>query len=255
MGNNLGEEKMREKRLLTTMFCAGAFAFALAMTSCGGGGSESGSGSSSKVNFQKSPKNEVLGDLVNIAGETRAKIAASNSQYEEARAKNNEKYADNSDKREQNWRKLYQQNEESQKKIVEEAQAAVEKEMATLNGKSLPYECEDNLGVEISDCKISSVNKPGYDYLTLTFTYKVKASDPAILKNISPLTYPIKSSFVDANGNALLDNGGNAVFQTISFNYDMLKQLKNGETIEREGWVKLEPYMANFAKIKFEKND
>ena len=245
---------MKEKRLLTTMLCAGAFAFALVLTSCGGGGSESGSDSSVKVNYQKSTKNEFLGDLVNIAGETRAKIAASNSQFEEARAKNNEKYADDSDKREQNWRKLYNQNEEKQKKIVEEAQASIEKEMASLMGKSLPCECDDILGVEITDCKISSVNKPSYDYLTLTFTYKVKASDPAILKNISPLTYPIKSSFVDANGDALLDNGGNAIYQNISFNNDMLKQLKNGETIEREGWVKLEPGMANFAKIKFEKN-
>ena len=254
MGNNLGKYQMR-KRPLTTLFCAGTFAIAFVMTSCGGGGSESGSDSSSKVNYQKSSKNEFLGDLVNIAGETRAKITASNSEYEEARAKNNEKYADNSDKREQNWRKIYNQNEEKQKKIVEEAQAAIEKEMATLMGKSLPYECDDDLGVEISDCKIASVNKPSYDYLTLTFTYKVKTSNPAILKNMSPLTYPIKSSFVDANGHALLDNGGNAIYQNISFNNDMLKQLKNGETIEREGWVKLEPGMANFAKIKFEKNN
>ncbi len=236
------------------MFCTGFFAVALLLTSCGGSGGET-EGEKTAANFKKSPKNEFLGDLVNIAGETRAKIAASNSQYEEARAKNNEKYADNSDKREQNWRKLYNQNDEKQKKIVEEATAAIEKEMTTLNGKDLPYECEDNLGVEFTDCKISRVNKPSYDYLTLTFTYKVKASDPAILKNISPLTYPIRSSFVDANGNTLLDNGGNAMSQNISFNYDMLKQLKNGETIEREGWVKLEPGMANFAKIKFEKNE
>jgi hypothetical protein len=245
---------MKKKKLMAIMFCTGFFAVALLLTSCGGSGGET-EGGKTEANFKKSPKNEFLGDLVNIAGETRAKIADNKSQFEEARAKNNEKYADNSDKREQNWRKLYEQNEERQKKIVEEATAAIEKEMTTLIGKDLPYECDDNLGVEFTDCKISRVNKPSYDYLTLTFTYKVKASDPAILKNISPLTNPIRSSFVDANGNTLLDNGGNAMSQNISFNYDMLKQLKNGETIEREGWVKLEPGMANFAKIKFEKNE
>ena len=256
MGNNLGEEKMREKRLLTTMFCAGAFAFALAMTSCGGGGSESGSGSSSKVNFQKSPKNEVLGDLVNIAGEYEAKWNANEAEYEEARKKNNEKYADNSDKREQNYEKISASYKERWKQLVADANTALEKEMATQKGKALPFVCEEGLGFEVVECKITGITKhaTSCNRTTLTFTYKVKATDEDLVKKISVHDYPIKYGFVDASGNALLGKNGNAISEVAAFSNEHLKQLRNGETVEKEGWFVLEPSFANFAKIKFERN-
>ena len=255
MGNNLGKYQMR-KRPLTTLFCAGTFAIAFVMTSCGGGGSESGSDSSSKVNYQKSSKNEFLGDLVNIAGETRAKITASNSEYEEARAKNNEKYADNSDKREQNYGKISASHKERGKQIVADANAALEKEMATLNGKALPFVFEEGLGFEVVECKITGITKhaSSCNRTTLTFTYKVRATDEDLVKKISVHDYPIKYGFVDANGNALLDKKGNAITEIGGFSNEHLKQLRNGETVEKEGWFVLEPSFANFAKIKFERN-
>ena len=115
MGNNLGKYQMRKRSILA--ICAGTFAVALLFTSCGG----SGGGSKEKnVKFQKMPKNEYLGDLVNISCENIARVSASEAQYEEERAKNNEKYADNPDKRMQNWEKIKAANKERNQKIMEE---------------------------------------------------------------------------------------------------------------------------------------
>ncbi|MBQ6770859.1 MAG: hypothetical protein IJP44_07790 [Bacteroidales bacterium] len=254
MGNNLGNEKMKEKRLLTTLFCAGALACALVMTSCGGGGGTEGGKTEAK--FKKQPKNEFLGDLVNIAGEYEAKWDASEAEYKEARKKNNEKYADNSDKREQNYGKISASHKERGKQIVADANAALEKEMATLNGKALPFVFEEGLGFEVVECKITGITKhaSSCNRTTLTFTYKVRATDEDLVKKISVHDYPIKYGFVDANGNALLDKKGNAITEIGGFSNEHLKQLRNGETVEKEGWFVLEPSFANFAKIKFERN-
>ena len=257
MGNNLGKITMK-KRLLTTMFCVGIFATSLILTSCGGGGESKSSGKETGVKFQKFPKNEVLGDLVNISCEYAAKWNASEAEFNEARKKNNEKYADNSDKREQNYQKISDSHKEMGKQIVADANAALEKEMATLNGKALPFECEEGMGFEVVECNISGITKHAgsCNRTTLNFIYKVKPTDATILKNISPLTYPAAYTFVDASGKVLLnEKGDDGVTQNISFNNEMLKQLRNGETIERDGWVVLEPCMANFAKIKFMKRD
>lgn len=246
---------MKKKRLLTTLFCAGAFAFALLLSSCGGsgGGTESGK---AEANFKKSPKNEFLGDLVNISSEYAAKWNASETEYNEARKKNSEKYADNSDKREQNYQKISASHKERAKQIVADANAALEKEMATLNGKALPFVCEEGLGFEVVECKITGITKhaTSCNRTTLTFTYKVKATDEDLVKKISVHDYPIKYGFVDASGNALLDKNGNPISEIGGFSNEHLKQLRNGEIVEKEGWFVLEPCFANFAKIKFEKN-
>lgn len=248
---------MKEKRLLrllTTLFCAGALACALVLTSCGdGGGTEGGK---TEAKFKKQPKNEFLGDLVNIAGECEAKWDASEAEYEEARKKNNEKYADNSDKREQNYEKISASHKERWKQIVADANAALEKEMAALNGKTLPFVCEEGLGFEVVECRITGITKhaSSCNRTTLTFTYKVKATDEDLVKKISVHDYPIKYGFVDASGNALLDKKGNAITEIGGFSNEHLKQLRNGETVEKEGWFVLEPSFANFAKIKFERN-
>lgn len=190
--------------------------------------------------------------------EYEAKWNASEAEYDEARKKNNEKYADNSDKREQNYQKISASHKERGKQLVADANAALEKEMATLKGKALPFECEEGMGFEVVECKITEITKHmgSCNRTTLSFVYKVMPADANILKNISPLTYPAAYTFVDASGKVLLDEKGNdRVTQSISFNNDMLKQLRNGETIEREGWVVLEPCIANFAKVKFEKRN
>ena len=236
------------------MFCAGTFAVALLLTSCGGsgGGTESGK---TEVNFKKSPKNEILGDLVNISCEYAAKWNASEAEFEDARQKNKEKYADNSDKREQNYQKISASHKERGKQIVADANAALEKEMATLNGKALPFVCEEGLGFEVVECKITGITKhaTSCNRTTLTFTYKVKATDEDLVKKISVHDYPIKYGFVDASGNALLDKNGNPISEIGGFSNEHLKQLRNGEIVEKEGWFVLEPCFANFAKIKYVK--
>ena len=247
----MAQTTMKKKRLMTIMFCTGFFAVALLLTSCGGSGGET-EGGKTEANFKKSPKNEFLGDLVNIAGEYSAKFKANDAEFKEAKQKNKEKYGE-SDKGEENYAKLNTKYKEQGKKIMEDANAALAKEKAALIGKALPVEFDEAIGFAISDCKITDVKnytQPTTNPLTLSFTYKVKATDADALKNLSALDYPIAYTFVDVSGNVLDEKAR----QPISFGNDRLKQLRNGETVEKEGWFVLEPSFANFAKIKFEKN-
>lgn len=253
MGNNLGKNQMKKRNILTTMFCAGTFATALLFTSCGSGGNSEGT-TKSDVKFQKSPKNEILGDLVNISSEYAAKWKASEDEYENARQKNMEKYADNSDKREQNYAKISAEHKERGKQIVADANAALEKEMAALIGKDIPFEVEDGLGFEVMECKISGITKHmgSCNRTTLNFNYKVKPVDAKIIEKLGSYSWLYKS--LDANGNVLLDSQGNEIAEVGGFSYNEKKQLKNGEIVEKEGWFVLQPSYANFAKIKFVKN-
>ena len=245
---------MKKKKVFATLFCAGIFATSLILTSCGGGG-DSETKTKNEVKFQKSPKNEILGDLVNISCEYAAKWNASEAEYEEARQKNKEKYADNSDKREQNYAKISAEHKERGKQIVADANAALEKEMATLIGKDIPFECEEGLGFEVVECKISGITKHmgSCNRTTLTFNYKVKPMDAKIIEKLDSMRSGLYKC-LDAKGNILLDSKGNEVeTNVLGISYNEKKQLKNGETIEKEGWFVLEPCFANFAKIKFVK--
>lgn len=246
MGNNLGKYQMRKRSLLA--ICAGTFAVALLFTSCGG--SEDGS-KEKNVKFQKMPKNEYLGDLVNISCENSARIKASDAQYEEERAKNNEKYADDPDKRLQNWEKIKAANKERNLKIMEETNANLDKELPDLIGKTIPLEVEEGLGFEVMDCKIKEIQKfraPSSGAMTFTFSYKVIPVDAKKMN-----TYPGTYRCLDANGNILLDENGNSIGDVMGLSYDQLKQLGNGETVENEGWLRIHPSMSNFAKIKIVK--
>ena len=245
---------MKKKKVFATLFCASIFATSLILASCGGGG-DSETKTKNEVKFQKSPKNEILGDLVNISCEYAAKWNASEAEYEEARQKNKEKYADNSDKREQNYAKISAEHKERGKQIVADANAALEKEMATLIGKDIPFECEEGLGFEVVECKISGITKHmgSCNRTTLTFNYKVKPVDAKIIEKLDSMRSGLYKC-LDANGNVLLDSKGNEVeTNVLGISYNEKKQLKNGETIEKEGWFVLEPCFANFAKIKFVK--
>lgn len=247
---------MRKRSVLTTIFCAGAFATALLFTSCGSGSNSEGT-TKSDVKFQKSPKNEVLGDLVNIAGEYSAKWKASEDEYKAAKEKNIEKYADNSDKREQNFVKISAKHKEKANQILADANAALEKEMATLMGKDIPSEVEDGLGFEVVECKISGITKHmvSYGRTTLNFKYKVKLVDAKMLEKLDSFWSGLYR-VLDANGNVLLDPKGNEIAaEVFSISKDEKKQLNNGEIVEKEGWFVLEPSFANFAKIKFVKKD
>ncbi len=246
MGNNLGKNQMRKRSLLA--ICAGTFAVALLFTSCGG----SGGGSKEKnVKFQKMPKNEYLGDLVNISCENIARVSDSEAQYEEERAKNNEKYADNPDKRMQNWEKIKAAKDERNKKIMEEINANLDKELPALIGKTIPLEVEEGLGFEVMDCKIKKIEKfrsPSRAQMTFTFSYKVIPVDAKKMD-----TYPGTYRCLDANGNILLDENGNPIGDLMGLSHDQLKQLWKGETVENEGWLRIHPSMSNFAKIKIVK--
>lgn len=245
---------MKKKKVFATLFCASIFATSLILASCGGGG-DSETKTKNEVKFQKSPKNEILGDLVNISCEYAAKWNVSEAEYEEARQKNKEKYADNSDKREQNYAKISAEHKERGKQIVADANAALEKEMATLIGKDIPFECEEGLGFEVVECKISGITKHmgSCNRTTLTFNYKVKPMDAKIIEKLDSMRSGLYKC-LDAKGNILLDSKGNEVeTNVLGISYNEKKQLKNGETIEKEGWFVLEPCFANFAKIKFVK--
>ena len=230
------------------MFCTGIFVVALLLTSCGG----SGGGSEGKnVKFQKMPKNEYLGDLVNISCENSARVSASDAQYEEERAKNNEKYADNPDKRMQNWEKIKEANKQRNQKIMEETNANLDKELPALIGKTIPIEVEEGLGFEVMDCKIKKIEKfrsPSRAQMTFTFSYKVIPVDAKKMD-----TYPGTYRCLDANGNILLDEDGNPIGDVMGLSYDQLKQLWKGETVENEGWLRIHQNMSNFAKIKIVK--
>lgn len=243
---------MKKKKVFATLFCAGIFATSLILASCGGGG-DSETKTKNEVKFQKSPKNEILGDLVNISCEYATKWNASEAEYEKARQKNMEKYADNSDKREQNYLKISESHKERGKQIVADANAALEKEMAGLIGKDIPSEVEDGLGFEVVECKISGITKHmgSCNRTTLTFNYKVKPVDAKIIEKLDSYSWLYKS--LDANGNVLLDSQGNEIAEVGGFSYNEKKQLKNGEIVEKEGWFVLQPSYANFAKIKFVK--
>ena len=245
---------MKKKSVFATLFCAGIFVSSLILTACGGGG-DGEAKTKSDVKFQKSPKNEILGDLVNISSEYAAKWNASEAEYEEARQKNKEKYADNSDKREQNYAKISAEHKERGKQIVADANAALEKEMATLIGKDIPFECEEGLGFEVVECKISGITKHmgSCNRTTLTFYYKVKPVDAKIIEKLDSMRSGLYKC-LDANGNVLLNSKGNEIeTNVLGISFNEKKQLKNGETIEKEGWFVLEPCFANFAKIKFVK--
>ena len=245
---------MKKKKVFATLFCASIFATSLILASCGGGG-DSETKTKNEVKFQKSPKNEILGDLVNISCEYTAKWNASETEYEDARQKNKEKYADNSDKREQNYQKISASHKERGKQIIDEANAALEKEMAGLIGKDIPFEVEDGLGFEVVECKISKITKhaTSCNRTTLTFNYKVKPVDAKIIEKLDSMRSGLYKC-LDANENVLLDSKGNEIeTNVLGISYDEKKQLKNGETIEKEGWFVLEPCFANFAKIKFVK--
>ncbi|MBQ6306315.1 MAG: hypothetical protein IJK78_07105 [Bacteroidales bacterium] len=243
---------MKKKKVFATLFCAGIFATSLILASCGGGG-DSETKTKNEVKFQKSPKNEILGDLVNISCEYATKWNASEAEYEEARQKNMEKYADNSDKREQNYLKISESHKERGKQIVADANAALEKEMAGLIGKDIPSEVEGGLGFEVVECKITGITKhaTSCNRTTLTFNYKVKPVDAKIIEKLDSYSWLYKS--LDANGNVLLDSQGNEIAEVGGFSYNEKKQLKNGEIVEKEGWFVLQPSYANFAKIKFVK--
>ena len=200
------------------------------------------------MKFQKMPKNEVLGDLVNISCENSARITASDAQYEEERAKNNEKYADNPDKRGANWEKIKNANKERNLKIMEEINAELDKELPALIGKTIPLEVEEGLGFEVMDCKIKNIEKfraPSKGAMTFTFSYKVKPVDANKLD-----TYPGTYRCLDADGNILLDEKGNPLGDLMGLSYNQLKQLQQGETVENEGWLRIHQNMSNLAKIK-----
>ena len=231
---------MKKKKVFATLFCAGIFATSLILTSCGGGGGSEAK-TNSDVKFQKSPKNEILGDLVNISSEYAAKWNASEAEYEEARQKNKEK--------------ISAEHKERGKQIVADANAALEKEMATLIGKDIPFECEEGLGFEVVECKISGITKHmgSCNRTTLTFNYKVKPVDAKIIEKLDSMRSGLYKC-LDANENVLLDSKGNEIeTNVLGISFNEKKQLKNGETIEKEGWFVLEPCFANFAKIKFVK--
>lgn len=247
MGNNHGKLSMKMKRLFATLFCSGTFATALILTSCGGDGNSNIKETDS--NFKKLPKNEILGDAVNISYEYSVKWNANEQEWKEALEENREKNANNSDKMEKNYQKITSKHKEGRIQIEDEANAAMEKEKATLIGKAIPFECEDGLGYEVVECMINDVSTS-----YLSFTYKLKPVDAEMFAKADVMIWQSGYKCLDYNGNTILDSNGNEIGGTFGLNNDSKSQLKSGETVEmKHGFSLGEPNLANFAKIKFVK--
>ncbi len=238
---------MRKRSLLTTAICSVTFAIALLFTSCGG--SEGSKEGKIQAEFQKSPKNEILGDAVNISCEYSAKWEANEMEWKEALEENREKNVGNSDKLEKNYQKITAKHKEGKVQIEDEAKAAMEKEKATLIGRDIPFECEDGLDYEVLECKIKDVTTS-----SLSFAYKVKPVDAMMFANADVMLWQGGFYCLDNSGTTILDRNGYEIGGTFGLNNNLKSQLKNGETVEMKHGFRLEePNLANFAKIKFVK--
>ena len=81
-----------------------------------------------------------------------------------------------------------------------------------------------------------------FDYFVKSSVYERKTGEP-----LGDWTESYATDF-------LLNSKGNEIeTNVLGISFNEKKQLKNGETIEKEGWFVLEPCFANFAKIKFVK--
>lgn len=232
------------------MLCAGVFAAALLFTSCGGSG---GSGGSAK--FKKFPKNEILGDLVNIVAEYYVKDSANTADFKATEEKIKEKYGTiQNGKGYDNYKEEYVQYTERKDQLKADMESAIEKEKANVIGKSVPFEMEDDLGYEVTECKIVDVNKHGGFQIAIT----VKLTDPekASLTGFSKGNLYIHYQYIDKDGNIIQNSDEN-----VGHGGNVELADKNAGTVgtivslEDIGWHsgKWAKNFGNFAKLRFEK--
>ena len=111
------------------MFCAGAFVAALLFTSCG----NSGSSSSGSVKFKKFPKNEILGDMVNIVAEYYVQDSTNTANFKATEKQLREKYGTIEDgKGYEKYKEEYTQFTERKEQLASSMQASIEKEKANV---------------------------------------------------------------------------------------------------------------------------
>jgi hypothetical protein len=247
MGNNLGKNlSMKKKNLFATAFYAGIFATALLLTSCGGGEG----GGKNNVKIEKFPKNEILGNMVNIVNEHYVLDSISDLEIKELK----NKYDVKNEKEYEKYKNEYIKLTEKAEKLNADYYSAVEAEKVNLIGKSIPFEMEDDFGYEVTECKIVDVNK--YGGFKMSINVKLTDPDKALAGSRRP-NFNCYLQYLDKNGNIIQNRD-----EYIGHLFEVSLPDKNVGTEgtatswEDIGWHsgRYAKNFANLAKVRFVKN-
>lgn len=237
---------MKKRSLFATAFYAGIFATALLLTSCGGGEG----GGKNNVKIEKFPKNEILGNMVNIVNEHYVLDSIYDTEIKELK----NKYDVKNEKEYEKYKEEYIKLTEKEEKLNADYQSAVEAEKVNLIGKPIPFEMEDDLGYEVTECKIVDVNKHGGFKMSIN----VKLTDPSKLSLVGfkKVNFYSHIQYIDKNGNIIQNRNENVgnLFE-VSLPDKNVGTVGTGESWEDIGWYsgRFAKNFANFAKIRFVK--
>lgn len=237
---------MKKRSLFATAFYAGIFATALLLTSCGGGEG----GGKNNVKIEKFPKNEILGNMVNIVNEHYVLDSIYDTEIKELK----NKYDVKNEKEYEKYKEEYIKLTEKEEKLNADYQSAVEAEKVNLIDKPIPFEMEDDLGYEVTECKIVDVNKHGGFKMSIN----VKLTDPSKLSLVGfkKVNFYSHIQYIDKNGNIIQNRNENVgnLFE-VSLPDKNVGTVGTGESWEDIGWYsgKFAKNFANFAKIRFVK--
>lgn len=237
---------MKKRSLFATAVYAGIFATALLLTSCGGGEG----GGKNNVKIEKFPKNEILGNMVNIVNEHYVLDSIYDTEIKELK----NKYDVKNEKEYEKYKEEYIKLTEKEEKLNADYQSAVEAEKVNLIGKPIPFEMEDDLGYEVTECKIVDVNKHGGFKMSIN----VKLTDPSKLSLVGfkKVNFYSHIQYIDKNGNIIQNRNENVgnLFE-VSLPDKNVGTVGTGESWEDIGWYsgRFAKNFANFAKIRFVK--
>ena len=248
MGYNLAQITMKKRNFFATMFCAGVFATALLLTSCGGGEG----GGKNNVKIEKFPKNEILGNMVNIVNEHYVLDSINKAEFKELK----NKYDVKNEKEYEKYKEQYTKLTEKKEELNADYLSAVEAEKVNLIGKSIPFEMEDDLGYEVTELKIVDVSK--YGGFKMSVTAKLTDPNKEILVGSSRVNLYCHLQFIDKNGN-IIKNGD----ENIGHVFEVSLPDKNpgavgtAESLEDIGWHsgRFAKNFANLSKVRFVKKN
>ena len=250
MGYNLAQIPMKKRNLFAMMFCSGVFATALLLSSCGSGEGEG----ENNVKIEKFPKNEILGNMVNIVNEHFVLDSTNKAQIKELKANVDVKKKDK--KEYEKYKEKYIEFKGKKEKLEADFQSAVESEKVNLIGKSIPFEMEDDLGYEVTECKIVDVNKRGG--FMISVTAKLTDPDKAPLVGSSPVNLYCHFQYIDKDGNniKIKDKNIGNVFEVSlpDKNAGTVGTATSLEDIGRHGG-RCAKCFANLSKVRFVKTN
>jgi hypothetical protein len=171
---------------------------AAVLTGCGGG-----------FSAKRLPESEVFGNIPSIVYEKMQQdsVIQTNGLAEMESVKEDDKKAE----------KIFDKYQKRYEEAKAKFEAAIEKEIAALNGKAIPFSQGESLGYEVTDVKIYEVSPDG----EVQIGFRVKITDASKLK----LSFP----WADLNGNfpcpvQLLNKSGEVM---VDKSYQCIYFLKN----------------------------